>query len=84
MSTFITDRLAQGKAGNTSNTGLPIYSYALAGKANHGPDLYAPNYKDFAPRVAFAYTPFALAKNGHQWQRRHCLRPYRDQRHQLP
>ncbi len=58
LSTFIADRLAQGKAGDTSNSGLPIYSYTLAGKANHGPNLYAPNYKDLAPRVAFAFTPF--------------------------
>ena len=62
LSTFINDRLVQGKAGNTSNTGLPIYSYKLAGKANGGPNLYAPNYKDFAPRVAFVFTPFGSQK----------------------
>ena len=62
LSTFINDRLAQGKAGDTSNTGLPFYSYKLAGKANSGPDLYAPNYKDFAPRVAFVFTPFSSQK----------------------
>jgi len=62
LKTFIQDRLAQGRAGNTSNTGLPIYSYKLAGKANHGPNLYEPNYKDFAPRVAFSYAPFKSQK----------------------
>jgi len=28
----------------------------LGGKANHGPNIYSPDYKDIAPRVAFAYT----------------------------
>jgi hypothetical protein len=58
LDTFIKDRIAQSNAGNSSNTGLPIYSYVLGGKVNHGPNLYAPSYKDFAPRLAFAYTPF--------------------------
>lgn len=62
LNTFIQDRLAQGKAGNTSNTGLPIYSYKLGGKVNNGPDMYAPNYKDFGPHVAFAFTPFSDGK----------------------
>jgi hypothetical protein len=62
ISTFITDRLAQSKAGNSSNTGLPIYSYALAGKANNGPNMYQPNYKDFAPRFAITLAPFSDRK----------------------
>jgi len=57
LNTYINDRLAQGAAGNSSNTGLPIYSWTLGGKANKGPDLYQPSYKDFAPRVAFSYSP---------------------------
>jgi hypothetical protein len=36
---------------------LPIYSVKLGGKANNAPSIYAPSYKDFAPRVAFAYNP---------------------------
>ena len=71
--TYIKDRLAQGKAGNTSNTGLPIYSVVLGGKANHGPNLYAPSYKDIAPRVGFCLHPVQLRKNRHQRQRRHLL-----------
>src|ERR1700678_3334090 len=58
MNTYINDRLAQSKRGNTSKNGLPFYSYVLGGKANHGPDLYAMSYKDFAPRVAFAFSPY--------------------------
>jgi hypothetical protein len=62
LNTYIQDRLAQGKAGNTSNTGLPLYSYVLGGKVNNGPDLYAPNYKDFGPHVSFAFTPYRDGK----------------------
>ena len=60
--TYVKDRLAQQKAGNTSNTGLPLYSNKLGGKANSGPNLYQPNYKDFGPRVGFAFTPFTSGK----------------------
>jgi hypothetical protein len=62
LNTFIVDRLQQQNAGNTSPTGLPLYSYVLGGKANNGPALYQPNYKDFAPRVALAWTPYANGK----------------------
>jgi hypothetical protein len=62
LNTFIKDRVAQSAAGDSSNTGLPIYSYVLGGKVNHGPNFYAPSYKDFAPRFAFAYTPFNSQK----------------------
>ena len=62
LTTYINDRLAQSKAGDTSNTGLPIYSVVLAGKANHGPNLYTADWKDFAPRLGFAYTPYDSQK----------------------
>jgi hypothetical protein len=58
LDTWINDRIAYDAAGSISNTGLPIYSYVLGGKANHGPNMYAPSYKDFSPRFAFAYTPY--------------------------
>lgn len=58
LNSYIQARLAQGKNGNTSNAGLPIYVDVLGGKANHGPDMYGMSYKDFAPRVAFSYSPF--------------------------
>ena len=35
----------------------PITSYALGGAANNGAPLYYPDYKDFAPRISFAYNP---------------------------
>jgi hypothetical protein len=64
LDTYINDRVAYYQIGNpdNDNTGLPLYSYVLGGKVNHGPDLYAPSYKDFAPRIAFAYTPYASGK----------------------
>jgi hypothetical protein len=58
LTSYINQRLAQGAAGNTSQTGLPLFSEILGGKANHGPNMYAMSYKDFAPRVALAYSPF--------------------------
>jgi len=58
FNTYINDRLSIAKSGNTSTTGLPLYSYVLGGKANHGPNLYDPQYKDFGPRIGFAFTPF--------------------------
>ncbi len=62
LTTYINDRLTQSKAGDTSNTGLPIYNYKLGGKANHGPNLYNESYKDFGPRIAFAYTPYSSGR----------------------
>jgi hypothetical protein len=55
---YVKARLAQSAAGNTSASGLPLYSVILGGKANKGPNLYAPQYKDFAPRVALAFNPY--------------------------
>jgi hypothetical protein len=62
LNTFIQDRLTQSAAGDTSTTGLPFYSFVLGGKVNHGPNMYQPSYKDFAPRLAFAYTPYGSGK----------------------
>jgi hypothetical protein len=62
IDTYIKDRVAQSAAGDSSNTGLPIYYYVLGGKANHGPNMYGMSKKDFAPRVAFSYTPFNSQK----------------------
>ncbi|WP_263373679.1 TonB-dependent receptor [Granulicella aggregans] len=53
---------ARLQAASSTNPVLPIYSVKLGGKANNGPSLYAPSYKDFAPRFAFSYSPFANEK----------------------
>jgi hypothetical protein len=38
-------------------TGNPLTSFVLGGKANHGPGYYHPDWRDFAPRLGFAYNP---------------------------
>ena len=62
LNSYIKDRISQSTKGDTSNSGLPLYSFVLGGKANHGPDMYGMSYKDLAPRFAFAYSPFASRK----------------------
>jgi hypothetical protein len=36
---------------------VPLIQYVLGGKANNGPGYYDPEWHDFAPRFAFAYSP---------------------------
>jgi hypothetical protein len=64
LDTFVNDRLAYDKAGNSGNAngGLPFYTYVLGGKANNGPNLYEMPWKDFAPRVAFSFSPYSSGK----------------------
>jgi hypothetical protein len=54
---YISARINQSAQGNTGATAVPLIQYVLGGKANNGPNLYAPEYHDIAPRVAFAYNP---------------------------
>ena len=37
----------------------PFVSYTLGGPANHGPGYYHPDWRDFSPRLGFAYSPSA-------------------------
>ena len=37
--------------------GNPLVTYALGGKPNHAVGYYHPDWRDFAPRVGFAYNP---------------------------
>jgi Carboxypeptidase regulatory-like domain len=43
--------------GSTAPAGDPVASYSLAGKANHAPGYYHPDWRDFAPRFGLAYNP---------------------------
>jgi Carboxypeptidase regulatory-like domain len=63
---FFKDRIAQIAAENVSPTGLPNFNVTLGGKANHKTGFYAQSNKDFAPRVAFAYsaTPKIVVNGG--------------------
>jgi len=53
---YFNDRLELNATGSLSQT-LPYFAAVLGGKANNAPSSYAPSYKDFAPRFAFAYNP---------------------------
>jgi len=55
--TYFNARNAQSAAGLSGDSALPFITYNLGGKANHGPDMYSPSYKDFAPRIGFSYSP---------------------------
>ncbi len=66
---FLTARITQSAAGVGGSNSLPggtnpvpYITYGLGGKANHGPAYFSPSHKDFAPRVAFAWTPTASKK----------------------
>lgn len=50
-------RVTAAAKGLTGNTAVPLQSYVLGGKANNGPGLYEPDWKNLAPRFAFAYNP---------------------------
>lgn len=50
-------RVAQSAAGRSGNNAVPLQSYVLGGKANNGPALFQPDWKNLAPRFAFAYNP---------------------------
>lgn len=56
---YFDDRITQSAAGLSGNTALPFISYSLGGKANHAPGYYEPQYANFAPRLAFAWSPNA-------------------------
>jgi hypothetical protein len=53
---YFNDRLEANATGSVTPV-LPLFQEILGGKANNGPSSYAPSYKDFAPRFAFAYNP---------------------------
>jgi hypothetical protein len=54
---YFSAREVQSAASKSGNTAVPFIDYVLGGKANNGPNLYNPDYKDLAPRFAFAFNP---------------------------
>ena len=54
---YFGQREAQSAAGISGTTNIPLISYELGGKENKAQSYYAPEYHDFEPRVAFAFTP---------------------------
>jgi hypothetical protein len=59
---YFATRVAQSNAGLSGNTSVPFITFNLGGKANNAAPLYKPSYKDFAPRVSFAYNPSYFPK----------------------
>lgn len=57
FNTYFADRVKQSAAGISGDSSLPFFTYNLGGKANNAAPMFQPNYKDFAPRAAFAYNP---------------------------
>ena len=68
FSQYITPRIASGLQGigacgvvlapcTGTPAGDPVAFYSLAGKANHAPGYYHPDWRDFAPRFGFSYNP---------------------------
>ena len=50
-------RVANAAAGIASDDSEPFLTYDLSGKANNGAPFYGTDWKNFAPRVGFAYNP---------------------------
>jgi hypothetical protein len=69
---FFNARIAQSKAGamgaetdcnSSPGVGVPCVNYILGGKANNAPGYFSPQWDNFAPRLAFAWTPSADGKS---------------------
>ncbi|HEY5255195.1 MAG TPA: carboxypeptidase-like regulatory domain-containing protein [Acidobacteriaceae bacterium] len=54
---YFSARQAQSAAGQSGPNAVPLFTYVLGGKANHGPGFYKSHPHEFAPRFAFAYNP---------------------------
>jgi len=54
---LLATRVANAAAGIRSNSSEPFLVYNLSGKANNGAPYYETDYKNFAPRMGFAYNP---------------------------
>jgi len=53
--TYFASRVAQSAASQFGDSAVPLIAYSLGGKANHAPGYFKPQYKNFGPRLAFAY-----------------------------
>ena len=55
--TYWKDREVQSATGNSATNSLPFLQFIYGGKVNNQPSYFQPSNKNFAPRVAFAYSP---------------------------
>ena len=56
FNTYFNARVAQSAASESGNSVVPFIAYSLGGKANHAPGYFKPQYLNFAPRLAVAYS----------------------------
>jgi hypothetical protein len=54
--TYFATRVAQSAASQSGDSVVPFISYSLGGKANHAPGYFKPQYLNFGPRLAVAYS----------------------------
>ena len=57
FATMYNIRAAAGAGGIEGDSAAPTVLYNFAGKANHRPGYYHPDWRDFAPRLGLAYNP---------------------------
>jgi hypothetical protein len=57
FNSYIAARVAQSTQGSMAANALPFVTYVLGGPKNNGPGFYNSDPKNFAPKVAFAWTP---------------------------
>jgi hypothetical protein len=50
-------RAQAAAAGTAGDDAVPTVQYNFAGKANHAPGYYHPDWHDFSPRLSLAYNP---------------------------
>ena len=56
FNSYFADRVTQSAASQSGDLAVPLIAYSLGGKANHAPGYFKPTYKNFGPRLAFAYS----------------------------
>lgn len=54
---YFSARVAQSSLGQSGAQAVPLIAYYLGGKANHGPGLVAPEYRNIAPHLGFVWNP---------------------------
>jgi hypothetical protein len=57
FATMYNDRAKAAAAGISGDGAVPVVLYNFGGKANHAPGYFNPDWRDFAPRLSFAYNP---------------------------
>jgi hypothetical protein len=56
FNSYFADRVVQSSTSQSGNLSVPLIAYSLGGKANHARGYFKPTYKNFGPRLAFAYS----------------------------